>query len=199
MDWGESPHTRTAATLALFYEKEKRLRLLLTMRTETLDSHRGQISLPGGGVEPGETFEQAALREGQEEVAIDPACVSILGRLTPLHVPVSGFLVHPIVAFCERPPELKLNPTEVDCICEAPLDHLLESSSVVWRLERRKGLELFIPYLTFEGWMIWGATAMMLSELFTILGWPGPPNPPPIEKLLLYSDTDALPEDRGTD
>ncbi|MBU2693306.1 MAG: NUDIX domain-containing protein [Candidatus Eisenbacteria bacterium] len=56
VDWGESPHTRTAATLALFYEKEKRLRLLLTMRTETLDSHRGQISLPGGGVEPGETF-----------------------------------------------------------------------------------------------------------------------------------------------
>ena len=81
----------------LVYPHDGAWHLPLTLRGSTLRHHTGQVSLPGGRVDEGETFETAALRETFEEVGVDPGAVDVLGRLTPLHIPVSGHLLHPVV------------------------------------------------------------------------------------------------------
>ena len=88
---------RDAAALVLVYPYDGLAYLPLTVRSGGLRNHTGQVSLPGGGVDAGETIERAALREAAEEVGIDPGVVQVLGRLTPLHIPVSGYLLHPVV------------------------------------------------------------------------------------------------------
>ena len=89
---------RHAAGLLLVFPIHRRAHLVLTVRADTLGRHGGQISLPGGVVDPGETIEQAALREAHEEVALPSADPRILGSLTPIDIPVSGFRLHPVVA-----------------------------------------------------------------------------------------------------
>src|SRR5690348_5233392 len=89
---------RTAAGLLLMFPLDTRAFVVLTVRGQALGRHGGQVSLPGGAVEPGETLEEAALREAQEEIGADGARVRILGALTPVDIPVSGFRLHPFVA-----------------------------------------------------------------------------------------------------
>jgi 8-oxo-dGTP pyrophosphatase MutT (NUDIX family) len=124
-------------------------------------------------VEPGETQEEAALREAREEVGLDPAAVRLLGRLTPLHIPVSGFMLHPVVALMDWRPALEPSDREVERILEVPLDDLIDPAR---RLSRRvfqedRG-EVEIPYIEVHGAELWGATAMVLSELFWVLNPP---------------------------
>jgi len=147
--------------------------IVLTVRGET-PRHPGQISLPGGVVEPGETFEQAALREAHEEVALDRHGVRILGALTPLDIPVSGFRLFPIVA--ARPVRPRLTPAdgEVAHILEIAIDALLDPGAVRRVDRERDGVRLTIPGFHVAAHEIWGATAMVLAEFLTLLGWPGP-------------------------
>ncbi len=93
---------RHAAGLLLLFPVDDRAHVVLTVRAHTLDRHGGQVSLPGGVVEAGETFEQAALREAHEEIALETASVRVLGALTPIDITVSGFRLHPIVAIAAR-------------------------------------------------------------------------------------------------
>src|SRR5262245_24276891 len=102
------------------------LHIALTVRGSGLRNHTGQVSLPGGRVEEGETFEAAALREATEEVGIDPDAVDLLGRLTPLHIPASGFLLHPIVGYTSMRPAFQRAEWEVARIIEAPVARLSE-------------------------------------------------------------------------
>src|SRR5207245_442143 len=98
-DWpsGFDPaHIRNAAGLLLLFPRDDQAHVVLTVRAGTLGRHSGQVSLPGGVIEPGETFEHAALREAHEEVALTPGGVRVLGALTPLDIPVSGFRLHPV-------------------------------------------------------------------------------------------------------
>jgi 8-oxo-dGTP pyrophosphatase MutT (NUDIX family) len=163
---------RHAAGLLLVFPIAARAQVVLTVRADTLGRHGGQISLPGGVVEPGETFEAAALREAHEEVGLEPDGIRILGALTPIDIPVSGFRLHPVVAALDHRPRLRRADGEVAEILEVPVERLLEPATLT-ELERvRDGRRLVAPAFSLEGHEIWGATSMVLAEFLALLGWP---------------------------
>lgn len=144
--------------------------IVLTVRAETL-RHGGQVSLPGGVVDPGETFEQAALREAHEEIALSLDEVRVLGALTPLEIPVSGFRLHPIVGVSPRRPVLTPSDGEVARILEVSVDDLLDPRHFSTTERQRDGVSVSIPAFHVHGVEIWGATAMVLAEFLALLGW----------------------------
>ena len=168
--WHEAQrNARRAAVLALLYPFDGTVGVVLTQRHEDLKAHSGQISFPGGRIEPGETPVEAALREGWEEVGVDRAAVDVLGTLTDLYIPPSDFTVTPVVATLPERPFFRPQEEEVDLVIEVPLPALLDANartSAVWTLG---GREIEIPYFAFGDFEIWGATAMMLAELLALL------------------------------
>ena len=149
-----------------------RAHIVLTVRADNV-RHPGQVSLPGGVVEPGETFEQAALREAHEEVALPIEPVRILGALTPLDIPVSGFRLHPIVATTPERPLLTPADAEVAHILEVGVGELLDPATLVSTARERDGIRYQVPAFHVGGREIWGATAMVLAEFLALLGWKG--------------------------
>ena len=165
---------RQAAGLLLVFPIVHRAHIVLTVRADTLDRHRGQVSLPGGGVEPGETFEQAALREAREEIALPIDDVRVLGGLTPLDIPVSGFRLYPIVAVTGARPILTPADGEVVRILEVAVDELTAPERLVSVERERGGRAIIVPAFHVGGEEIWGATAMVLAEFLAVLGWVPP-------------------------
>ena len=160
---------RDAAGLLLVFPKEEgTAHIILTVRADAL-RHGGQVSLPGGVVDPGETFEQAALREAHEEVALQPDAVRVLGALTPLDIPVSGFRLHPIVAVSRTRPMLAPADGEVARILEIDVDALLDPAHFVISERERDGFALTVPAFRVADVEIWGATAMVLAEFLALL------------------------------
>ena len=160
---------RNAAGLLLLVPFENHPHLVLTVRAGTLERHGGQVSLPGGVVESGETFEQAALREAHEEIGLESAGVRTLGALTPIDIHISGFRLHPIVAAASMRPTLKPADREVARILEVPLDRLMDPASVAWRTMIRDNRSIAVPVFLADGVEIWGATAMVLAEFLALL------------------------------
>ena len=165
----QAPAYREAAVLILFYKREASLCFPLTLRSEGTRNHRGQISLPGGAREPGESLRETALRETREEIGVDPSLVELLGALSPLDVPVSAFHIQPFVGCCSVAPRFVLERGEVARIFEVPLAALLEADAA--RIETRVlgGQNARVPYYLFDGQKVWGATAMILAELRELL------------------------------
>jgi 8-oxo-dGTP pyrophosphatase MutT (NUDIX family) len=161
---------RHAAGLLLIYPVNDRAHVVLTVRADAL-RHGGQVSLPGGVVEPGETLEQAALREAHEEVGLSVDGVRVLGALTPLDIPVSGFRLHPIVASRETRPRLRPADAEVARILEVGIEELIEPGHLHNHERLLGGVSIIVPGIHVHGQEIWGATAMVLAEFLTLLGW----------------------------
>jgi 8-oxo-dGTP pyrophosphatase MutT (NUDIX family) len=171
-DWraGHFPaDSRMAAGLLLLYPGASDLAIPLTVRASGLARHAGQVSLPGGATDPGETLAQTALREAAEEIGVDPSAVRVLGELTPVHVIVSGFTLHPIVGVTDRRPDFVAAPGEVDEILEVALGDLRDASRIGRGTRIREGVAVEYPYFDLLGHQVWGATAMVLGEFICLI------------------------------
>lgn len=166
---GPAPQTaRQAAVMMLLYPDEGRWYLPLTLRPKHLPDHAGQISLPGGSIDAGETSREAALRELHEELGIEESEVSLLGQLSPLYVWGTNFLVTPWVGATSVRPTWIPSEDEVAEVLEVPLAHLADPANVFQHAFHRRGIHFTAPHYEFQSHRIWGATAMMLAELVEI-------------------------------
>lgn len=157
---------RLGGVLMLLYCAADEVNLVLTRRPDYNGVHSGQVSCPGGRHEPPESLETTALRETFEEIGIRPEDVVVLGRLTPLYIPPSDFEVHPFVGcFRAGRPFFAPDTREVAEIIEVPLAHLLDPATRVEETWELRGVEVMVPFFRIGDHKVWGATAMMLSEL----------------------------------
>ncbi|RIL09330.1 CoA pyrophosphatase [bacterium] len=167
-DAARAQGSREGGALLLVYPWRGEPHTVLTVRSAALRDHAGQISLPGGRIEAGESPVDAALREAWEELAIGPADLDVLGVLTPIYVPPSHFLVHPVVAARRSRPDLRPHAAEVAEAIEVPIARFLDDAVrrvEIWdiRGERRR-----VPFFDLEGHKVWGATAMILREFAVV-------------------------------
>jgi 8-oxo-dGTP pyrophosphatase MutT (NUDIX family) len=143
--------------------------LLLTRRSDRVAAHRGQVCLPGGALDGGESAAAAALREAEEEVGLPRGAATLHGRLTPVFIPVSGFRIEPFVATVRRRPQWRAAQDEVEELLEWPIRELLDPTLRGERLRDRDGSPYVTPFFAVAGHEVWGATAMVLAELEALL------------------------------
>ncbi len=160
---------RESGVLVLLYLWDGQMYIPLILRTEDGGSHSGQVSFPGGGQEPGETIEATALREGREEIGVDPASLTVLGSLTPLYIPASGNRIHPLVAYTAERPRFQIERVEVQRLVEAPIALFMDPAKVVEETWHFGAFPVQVPFFPVDGLKVWGATAMVLSELAAVL------------------------------
>lgn len=159
---------RVSAVLLLLYPELEDFKLVMIERALDDSAHSGQIAFPGGKVEHFDvSLEDTALREANEEIDLKRSLVRVLGRLTPMFIPISNFQVVPIVGFCENRPLLKASPDEVANILEFSFQDDFDKKVVdALFYSKRADNEITAPaYLFKNDQMIWGASAMILSEL----------------------------------
>lgn len=167
----QSTPRKSGVLILLFPSPESDdLCLVLTRRTESVADHKGQISLPGGAVNPDDpSIAYTALREACEEVGVCSDTMRILGSLTPIYIPPSDFCVQPYVAYLSHPPRFYPQPEEVAEILEVPLPYLMDDSNVVveeWSFDEEVKE---VPFFNVFGHKVWGATAVVLAEFVAVL------------------------------
>lgn len=164
---------RLGAAIALLAERSGGLDLLLTRRHEDLPRHPGQISLPGGRIDEGETVEDAALREAAEEVGLDPASAVVLGELPAFYIPPSQFWLHTVVARWAYPHRLSADEHEVAEILVVPLAQLRDADR--WRVTTLSSRGRMWAWQLDDGHLLWGATAVVVWVLLGLLDpdWSG--------------------------
>lgn len=164
--FGTKPH-KVGAVLILLYPHKNGIYFPLTQRHQYEGVHSGQVSLPGGKAEPFDLdASHTALRETEEEIGVSRHHVEVLGKLTDLYIPPSNFLVHPYIGFAESRPEMVKDDREVAELFETDLHTLLNDDIVgETTISVGNGYRIKTPYFNINGKVVWGATAMILSEL----------------------------------
>lgn len=163
------PGARRAAVIALLYPHDGVWHMPLTVRPTTMTDHAGQVSLPGGLIEPGESTSEAALRELSEELGVDDPQIELLGELSPLYLFVSNFNVTPWIGVLPGRPEIKANAAEVAEVLEVPLPYMLDPNNFGWHARDHRGIEFSAPHVRFGDHHIWGATGMILGEFIALV------------------------------
>jgi 8-oxo-dGTP pyrophosphatase MutT (NUDIX family) len=164
-------HARWSGVLIMLYQDEEDIRFPLIIRKEDGSVHGGQVGLPGGKFEPSDLeLSRTALRETEEEIGIASDAIQLIGKLTELYIPPSNFLVHPYIGVYEGTPRFIPDPGEVESVLEFGLEDLLNDELIREKqITLSTGLKIISPAIEYKGRTIWGATAMMLSELKAIL------------------------------
>lgn len=163
-------NARQSAVLVLFYPEDDHAGILLIKRAVDDTVHSGQVSFPGGKKEDTDAeLKQTALRETYEEIGISPAQIKIIGSLSKLFIPPSNFEVQPFVGFTNSLPELSTN-YEVERVLHVPVKKLFQADTIQHKtIKSRDGQYYEVPCFYIENEIVWGATAMMLSELVAII------------------------------
>lgn len=166
----EQSRVKLSSVLVLIFPEGNQLFTCLMKRPTTMKHHPGQISFPGGKIEKDDaSAEMTALREAQEEVGINPEQIEILGSLSELYIEVSQFSIQPFLAWADQRPNFEVNYREVEELIIFPLNRFVENETIsTTELDTMTGL-LKVNYYPFNGEIVWGATAMILSELIEIL------------------------------
>lgn len=170
---------RRAAVVAILYHTHdesiasestlSQWRIPLIVRPEHLEHHAGQVALPGGMIEEGESSGEAALRELHEELGVSSAGIELLGELSPLYVFASDNYVVPWVAMASFEPTFILNADEVAAVVELPVSHLVDENHIDSEIREQNGIRFRAPFFQCGPHRIWGATAMILAEMAAIL------------------------------
>jgi 8-oxo-dGTP pyrophosphatase MutT (NUDIX family) len=158
-----------AAVLVLLFEYEGDIRVIFQKRTDSVRDHKGQISFPGGGMDPEDTdLLTCALRETEEEIGVLPEDIDILGRLDEM-VTISNFRITPFVGWLAYYPYTwRFSDDEVAYLLEVPLRHLLDPTTLIPDRRFINGRNYELPSYQFENDLIWGATARMLTNFLDI-------------------------------
>jgi 8-oxo-dGTP pyrophosphatase MutT (NUDIX family) len=169
--------SRRAAVLVPVLREPDGARLVFTVRRDDLPDHAGQISFPGGSMDPADgSLRETALREAEEEIDLSPDLVEVVGELEEMYIPPSDFRVSPFVGLLPPEAEMVLAPDEVEAIFTVSLDELMRPETFRRVLWRRDGRDYEVPVFAVEGppsRNIWGATAAMTASLLVRLGWKG--------------------------
>jgi len=158
-----------AAVLIPLLRQDDEWHLLFTRRTDKVESHKGQVSFPGGACDEGETTpEETALREANEEIGIDPHKVRVLGHITNM-ITVTSFRVTPVVGVIEWPTVLRLGKDEVERVFTIPLNWLAQKPNR-WEFSMPGRNRSLIVYQPYDGELLWGATARMTVDFLKVIG-----------------------------
>lgn len=160
-----------AAVNILLYLKDNEWHFPLMVRSHNEnDRHSGQISLPGGKRDEGDaSFEDTAKRETSEEMGISEHYVRIIRAMSPIYIPPSNFYVHPFISFTKKNPEFFLQEAEATELIEVPVSSILDLNEEPKLMEVRDSRGVEVPVIDFNGYIIWGATSMILSEFRQLL------------------------------
>lgn len=162
---------KLGSVLILFYPDQGKIHLPFILRPTYDGAHSGQVSFPGGKHEPEDRdLLDTAIRETEEEIGVDGDRIQLIGSLSEMYIVVSNFKVLPVVGYIDHKPTFVPEIKEVERVIESPLEHILDQ-------QRRKEKDIVVgdnytirsPYFDIDGEVIWGATAMMLSELVTVI------------------------------
>ncbi len=163
---------KISGVMVLLYEKNNLLNLVFTQRKTYDGVHSGQMSFPGGKKDEVDAdLIETALRETEEEVGVAKNTIEVIGKLSELYIPPSNFLVHPVVGFAENIVSFQPQENEVDKVVEIPVEFFLDKKNINFKTEIKifNGNVVYVPAYIYNEHIIWGATAIMLSEFTFII------------------------------